>query len=1199
MFIPNLLGSRSNFIHIRINEIRTGIKMASSSTDIQSRFEAAWEQEVSDCCDNGKYVEALSLLNNQLNKSDPDDVSLIAKLHWFKTMVLVELGQCQEAIRILKPFIEKVEAQNLIIHNDLEILYIAIGQAYYGVKDYEKALGYYEAALSDMERDDEHYTAAVPIALNGKALAYNKLGKNKEALELCDEIIKDAEDDPVIKDCISITYNNKGNILLSQGKYNEAIEEFNEALNSKNEDYIRILNKIDPHYLPPSVGIYYAMAKKFEGKSKMDDVALAYYKQVAVNNNLLDDSIAEKSMEWLDKEYQSCCKKSEVETAHKKLFDPMHIEYLSYVDARSGDSVNEKGLDPSQIFYSRLKKASEHIVNAYWYKNEKAMSEIASQGIEDLMPWHDSKNAYEEELIARLRRMTLEYDEAKYKHAQRALFETYYFARRVHTTYQEFVGRYLDIYDAFWALINSTQKGSNDPYIKAFGLEDVYNLDGEVDQHTLNNACWIALANECSGCEKLPDSSNLQYCKEQADRFNEYEMFRSVKMYRLHPRSDIKQIFEIVEQRAAQEGKALESKLDVEKFLNDRAKKISHYVAEVECAIAMPGFPDLHRPICLDKKLLTSSPKTTCFTIKGKEIARVVVEKDGSVHVKGYGENIELMFADSQPVKNLIIDNAKATVTILGKPELSLNYLAANVGSLVCKNNIKSESISIKGDIFVNKGNKLESKLLNIEGDKADLKGRLYADRLNLDIRKTITLSADAEINAQSSLMISTNSLKEISGSIMSNGELTVVAKDSIYLRGAGKILSKNKLNITTRTMMTTGKSLVKSQSNANIKITEKLIVGEKSQFLMDGHLDMNVKKCDCESLIRAKTLNLRSDEFTNRKSGTVESLEDLVIKGGSFWNAGAIKYGYDSRANILLNKIFVHGIAHMNDLMSLPRSLDAVREMFNRASITGGDLNIVATGMFDLAGTKNVRNFSSSSIVRAGLGVTQRINENISSFADLDVELSIPNISRIAKSLREFYGSDLQTKIKTVSDQITVQNVASLLRWLLKKLIPGVGKIADILYGLYMFLRNVPEFAKYCHDLYTSKEPLEFYQVVQMLQFAKQAATQGMLLEAQISSAMQSGVGPIEFQPIRNTGDAFSFAADFLTLIGPNSNKEFFIGAEIASLNINASVQRRGAYFFGIGEGRLALNSSDTFYSAIDSGLRELQIMFQLKLKN
>ena len=178
-------------------------------------------------------------------------------------MQSVENNQYNEAIASFEKAIEKGE--------DLRLVYRGLGIAYMGLADYEKAIEYFLLALENsngvvdsMDFDVNYYLAA----------AYYKNGQMKECENTYDAIVDlDSQD--------AIAYELRGKVRLETGRYEEAKEDFDKAIELEPKDYdllLEIYSVLDSEGYG-AAGVGYLQTALEMGKKSMTDTqkGMVYY----------------------------------------------------------------------------------------------------------------------------------------------------------------------------------------------------------------------------------------------------------------------------------------------------------------------------------------------------------------------------------------------------------------------------------------------------------------------------------------------------------------------------------------------------------------------------------------------------------------------------------------------------------------------------------------------------------------------------------------------------------------------------------------------------------------------------------------------------------------------------------------------------------------------------------------------------------
>lgn len=178
-------------------------------------------------------------------------------------MQYIEEAQYLEAVALFEKAEEKGEESRQVNRG--------LGIAYMGLADYESAIAYFVEALNDsngvpdsMDYDINYYLAA----------AYYKNGQLKESEETYDTIID-------LKSREAIAYELRGKIRLEMGRYEEAMEDFDRAIELEDEDYEMLLEiyKVLESEGYAEAGRGYLEHALEEGKKSMSDTqkGMFYY----------------------------------------------------------------------------------------------------------------------------------------------------------------------------------------------------------------------------------------------------------------------------------------------------------------------------------------------------------------------------------------------------------------------------------------------------------------------------------------------------------------------------------------------------------------------------------------------------------------------------------------------------------------------------------------------------------------------------------------------------------------------------------------------------------------------------------------------------------------------------------------------------------------------------------------------------------
>jgi len=157
----------------------------------------------------GDLKEALNNINNALVLA-PEDINL----YHHKVYILYSSNKTLEAIDLLDYIIEQFEEDRFKMMQTKCVVY-------YRMKDFESALKVNDETIKQFPKDQ--YISNYPSILNNRALMFAELDRKEEAIETAKEMIELNKEDGNMRDSF-------GEILLIVGDYDDAIEQFEEAI---------------------------------------------------------------------------------------------------------------------------------------------------------------------------------------------------------------------------------------------------------------------------------------------------------------------------------------------------------------------------------------------------------------------------------------------------------------------------------------------------------------------------------------------------------------------------------------------------------------------------------------------------------------------------------------------------------------------------------------------------------------------------------------------------------------------------------------------------------------------------------------------------------------------------------------------------------------------------------------------------------
>lgn len=172
---------------------------------------------------NSKNEKAIYYYKKAINLTDESDARSFRNLYLNLSSIYNDNNEPEEAIKYLNKvellFAEESKKEPILPNN--------IGAAYFLMGDYNKALDYYNQALTISEETNNQFYVAISKANISEA--YYKLGQLSEAQLVIDQSLK-VVNEGKFNFLKPFLYNNLGDVYKGMKRYSKSIDAYNEAL---------------------------------------------------------------------------------------------------------------------------------------------------------------------------------------------------------------------------------------------------------------------------------------------------------------------------------------------------------------------------------------------------------------------------------------------------------------------------------------------------------------------------------------------------------------------------------------------------------------------------------------------------------------------------------------------------------------------------------------------------------------------------------------------------------------------------------------------------------------------------------------------------------------------------------------------------------------------------------------------------------
>lgn len=541
-----------------------------------------------------------------------------------------------------------------------------------------------------------------------------------------------------------------------------------------------------------------------------------------------------------------------------------------------------------------------------------------------------------------------------------------------------------------------------------------------------------------------------------------------------------------------------------------------------------------------------------------QEIAKILNEP-GKLHLIGNGEEFALKATNKNIVKQIVLENRNAPITVNFDVKLDDDLsIDSNCSNLIVNGNVGLENLYLASNnrIDISAGCKIKTHgTTHLRSKNIYDSGQIESSNVNFDIQSGLIVKQSALIKADDYLLVH--------------------ADDEIYLKGRAKLDAKN-IIIDGNSLMLNASASINAEA-AKLQLKDKLFIENQSELhaktaFIEATLLKNYNHIKCSKI----QLHVK-DKVINAATGSINTEDQLIVQGNSIYNEGQIEFGHLFQAN--LNKLFLHGVSERSKFLEYFRN----KKKTSGSRIHGDKAFIVAGAYINLLSLMSVHDFNLTAIADINLGMITSVNSNKSVFLDLDLGLNVPNIPGLVKDVRKFIEQIEQGETKEALSQLINQETfikaASCLRWLLQIIFPKLGKPLNLAWPVLMFILCSPNLLREVIRLYGQKESIEPYQVYELIGLINKTLSPA-LSAIQPAISLTKGIDDVSV-PMSLTQQLTSLGLNLATLVLPTTTEQSLISAKLGGLSLTGLQQNSNFISCDVAHARAALTMSDNFYLA------------------
>lgn len=955
-----------------------------------------------------------------------------------------------------------------------------------------------------------------------------------------------------------------------------------------------------------------------------------------IQNLQLNPLILDQKQEWLQQSVQ-CIRMRELSIvpSTSKLFGEaqyrIHCYYYElYIKAyQNGDYVNTLSFLRNTFYHLYISKLC-----GYHY----AESSFESNLFQDVNPLKNNelRKASDREILLQFEKIPPE--SPCYADAQRILFEIHYFSIKSYYIYKNFDERLEDIAKAFQYLINACRMQQD----KKNYLLQLFGLSINSDKSQIINYASIALMNEYYGNGLKPEniSDNLLIDKQiiaSSSFVRNEEIYRYISSQEIDKYfAPIKRLAEEKGFLFNNESKINDPERILRVQFSPKSGASFNYSIEIEadklnnlnnnfiCILDNRTKKEVGRISCHEGRLIFNGySHNVKISINGiinyglcilenKHAITVLnanFKQSQSFHMTA--DCNELILGDFNEIKHDKV-SLHSTGKLTVKPKIVSHYNTfIKSGSLNIEGSIASHGrldIDVKNEIESSSNSLIKSdKEMHIKANSLkEIKGQIHSEySMQIDIKDSIYIPKNGNIHSKAKLKIHSKSLLCM-GEVSSDEDAELNVKDKCNFDEGSLFSFKKEAKIHAKTfesgahisgtydlclmsdhieikkgaiyfreingcvaytVITPTNETVRDVKIHNLKKPKSLERDELTK-LKEQILEITSKS----SHTRSVKFSIRANETIFKESSKIES-DDVFFSGDSLWNAGNIQC---NNCTYKLNKSFIHGLAYSHDMAATIKNRKNAEK---GPAIECQNINIISGIFVNVLSTISTRNFSLACIAEVSIaGKNTYLNRNKSRILSIDLGIDLPNIKEIQKTINKLRQSKYSEVLSELLTLNTLVNLASVARFIIRRIVPALGKPIDMAWGLLMFIVNIPSLMKHCQNLYEKRKSIEFSDVIPILQMASNITAQSMMLKSNLDYFTQFQMDPIQYQPVNDFNAAAWLALDFMALVAPTTSDQSVSELNIGTIGIYGNNNNRSAYSYNALGSQLSLTNSQNF---------------------